>query len=180
VTHDLDPIARLNPLGGFFEPGSLPEFGLIRERFRRAARRKDFRALVIVCQSDHQLIEVFRSGDCHVLLGMVPELAQVSGGEVQRKWISSHGESNPDPFAPQQQADVRRRSRVQRAVYLDHFARDAFPAQCECSGATVPVAWIRQQMAAGRRRAVAVSHSAKVKVPSRRWGNGYWGRDAKW
>jgi hypothetical protein len=123
-----------------------------------------WRQLDVCCPNQHRLMQVLAAGNAGLVV------------VAERQASSSYV---PDDAAPRTMDSVNRARHVRRhradpvvyqldqlgTYYLtDHRGRKPYehlvPAQCRCRQADVPVAWLRQQIAEGKRRAVWIGTDA--------------------
>ncbi len=117
----------------------------LRPLLQSGARLSRFRRLDVACPCSHRLAEVLRTTAGDVMLGrtrsseLVPILV-----ELREDGADLEGAIDVD------------RSRGRLVAVRLHEAPDegAVEVQCECSTARLPVTWLREQIASGRRRIV--------------------------
>jgi hypothetical protein len=112
---------------GFSDPATLPEFQVIAAAMRRGTKRSTLRMLDIICSNNHRLAEVFGAGNRAVLLV----------GEREAALLQELPERSSEPFFP---------------GGLPDEADLTVLASCRCRRAAMPVRWIKEQLAQGKKR----------------------------
>lgn len=147
---DIDPLlGRLGELAaaaGRWSLTSAPEAA--REALRpllRGARLSRFRLLDIACPDQHRFAQVVRTASGPLVLGM---------GQAVRGYSVTEGEIGSGRRLVASVAEHRHRA--QPVTYLLPRLHAAYrvEVQCTCRRAEIPVEWIREQLAAGRKRVV--------------------------
>lgn len=113
---------------------AVPELAAVLLAIRRGAHRSEFRTLDVACQSSHRLLEVFTTA---------------AGPVVYAR--GRHGTGQPAESSTAYRDSRSEFKAVRLAEAPDDY--DIF-VQCRCREELIPVRWIVEQLAAGRRRVV--------------------------